>query len=196
MENKTFNETQSLELITRMIQETRTHMERHAGVPFLVWGYVTVIVTLAVWFALTRTQNPTWNLLWFALPALGMLLTQLTDDRKSKTVVTFIDRIIRHTWLVLGCSAVLVSLLTLFSPLQLPILFIILLLMSIGTILTGAMIRFRLCIASGILGILLSTLCLWVSPLDSCLVFAAAFVVMQIIPGHILNYQSRKQCHV
>ncbi|MEG1841341.1 MAG: hypothetical protein RR221_01345 [Alistipes sp.] len=196
MENKTLNEAQSLELITRMIQETRSRMEQNAGRPFLIWGYVTIAVTLAVWFALLRTQNPAWNLLWFTLPALGIALTQLLSDKRPKTVVTYIDRTISQIWMVLSGSAIMVSLLTFFSPLHLPILFIILLLMGIGTTLTGLIIQFRLCIASGIAGIALSTLCLWVTPLDSCLVFAAAFVVMQIIPGHILNYQSEKQNHV
>ena len=40
-----------MELISRMIQNTRNRLENHAGRPFLVWGYTTVgIALLNYWF--------------------------------------------------------------------------------------------------------------------------------------------------
>lgn len=190
MEDKTLNEAQSLELITRMIQNTRQRMERNAGRPFLIWGYLTIATALAVWYAVSRTHDYNWNLLWFAMPLLGGLLMWLFLDRKPAGVTTFIDRIVGQIWLVLGLAALLVSVLAMFSPLHLHILFLILLLMSIGTTLSGLVIRFRACIAGGVLGIGLSILCLWFAPLNSYLFFAGAFFVMMVVPGHILNYKS------
>lgn len=190
MADKTLNEAQSLELITRMIQNTRQRMERNAGRPFLIWGYLTIATALAVWYAISRTHNYNWNLLWFAMPVIGSSLMWLTRSRKPAGVTTFIDRIVGQIWLVLGLTALLVSALAMFSSLHLHILFIILLLMGIGTTLSGLVIRFRACIVGGVLGIGLSILCLWFTPLNSYLFFAGAFFVIMVVPGHILNYQS------
>ena len=46
MENKKLNEKESLELISQMIQNTRTRVEKDGGTPFLIWGYGTVIISL------------------------------------------------------------------------------------------------------------------------------------------------------
>ena len=52
MEERKLNEKESLELITRMIQNTKDRMAENSGTPFLLWGYVTVIISLLVWFLL------------------------------------------------------------------------------------------------------------------------------------------------
>lgn len=49
MEEKRLDAAESLALIERMIENTRNDMERNAGRPFLVWGYVTLLTTLLVW---------------------------------------------------------------------------------------------------------------------------------------------------
>ena len=49
MEEKRLDTAESLALIGRMIENTRNDMERNAGRPFLVWGYVTLLTTLLVW---------------------------------------------------------------------------------------------------------------------------------------------------
>lgn len=187
---KQFDEKQSLALITEMINNTRSRMERNAGRPFLIWGYVTIAVSLAVWYAVSKTGDPNWNFLWFLIPVLGAILMRLPHKCSPEGVKTFIDRVMGYIWLVLGLSAWFVSMLSMFSPYRLPILFIILLLMGIATALSGLVMRFTPCIVGGFLGIGLSTLCLWVTSVDSCLVFAAAFIVMMIIPGHIFNHKS------
>ena len=76
MEEKNFSEKESLELISRMIQNTQRRMEQGTGTPMLIWGFATVITTLIVWYMVKSTQNYQWNGLWFMIPALG-------TDRKS-----------------------------------------------------------------------------------------------------------------
>ena len=49
MKDKELNEKESLELIARMIRNTRRNLDTGSGNSFLVWGYVGVLVTLAVW---------------------------------------------------------------------------------------------------------------------------------------------------
>ena len=191
MEDKQLNAAESIALISRMIDNTRNRMLRNSGRPFLVWGYVTVFTTLLVMGAVYYFQNPKWNILWMLLPVLGALLMWLTRDKHTEgKVSTFVDRVINNVWLVMGLTAWFVSMLALFTPMRLPILFIILLIMGMGTTVTGLIIRFTPTAVGGVAAIILAPFTLIAGDMWQPLLFIAGFMVMMIVPGHILNYKS------
>ena len=97
---------------------------------------------------------------------------------------------IGNVWLVMGLTAWFVSMLSLFSPMRLPILFIILLMMGMGTAITGLIIRFMPVTAGGIAAIVIAPFSMIAPNMWQPLLFIAGFTVMMIIPGHILNYKS------
>ncbi len=187
MEDRQLSGQESLDLIARMLSATRARIERGSGRPFLIWGYTTVVVSVAVWFAVTRTADPRWFWLWFALPAVALPLTLLTNRPASVGARTYFDRVVGYVWWVCGSAGFLVSLLSSFFPL--PVLFMIILIMGMGTALTGLVIRFPVCAVTGFVSMALSLLCLIFGGIDGILVFAAVFVVMMIIPGHILQHK-------
>lgn len=192
MEEKQLNEKESLELIAQMIRNTQQRLEKGSGLPFLIWGYTTVIVSLAVWYLLSTTGNHQWNWLWLAIPIIGFPLMLLTLRKNDNHPKTYIDRIINYVWLVIGISAFIPSFASAFYT-GFPILFTVVLLISIGTAITGLIIKFKPLIISGFIGMFLSVLCLmWINTHKSILVFAALFLIVQIIPGHILNYKSKQ----
>ena len=60
------------------------------------------------------------------LPRLGWLLMWISREKKPEGEVrTFVDRVIGNVWTVMGLSAWFVSMLALFTPMRLPILFIL-----------------------------------------------------------------------
>lgn len=185
MEDKMLNEKESLELISQMIQNTRKRMVERAGTPFLIWGYVTVAIALVIWGLITATGQDEWLFLWLLLPVIGAPATYLVKRKYKPQAKTYVDRVVTSVWIVFGWVAVVVSVLSFWR--MLPVLFLILLLMGMGTALTGMVIRFKALVAGGVLGILLSFGCLWMQGIDQILFFAAAFVFMMIVPGHILN---------
>ncbi len=193
MEDRQLEARESFELISRMINNTRQRMELHAGRPFLIWGYTTVIVTAAVWIALAATHNALWNLLWFSIPALGWPLMYLTGRKSAQgSVHTYVDTVISQIWYVLGFAGLLIPLVPSLLSVNLPILFIVLLLMSIGTAITGLVIRFTPTSVAGFIGIVLAPFLLigghWMFGL-----FIAGFTITMIIPGHILNDRAKHQ---
>lgn len=193
MENTQFDSQRSMTLIAEMINNTRNRMERNAGRPFLIWGYLTVAVTLAVWFALEQTQDYRWNYLWLSIPVLGwglMYLTRLRETGEGKAY-TFVDRVINQVWLVIGVAAFFVGVLAVFAFVRTPVIFTMILLMSIGTTITNLIIRFTPGIVCGGICVVLAPLMLFVaSPEGNFIGFATAFILMMIIPGHILNFRS------
>jgi|GEM_PF-6791132 len=62
-----------------------------------------------------------------------------------------------------------------------------------GAILTGLVAELRPFIIGGILGTILGITSNFVRTFDAqILIFAAAFIIMMIIPGFILNHRARK----
>ena len=181
MEDRKLDAAESLALIGRMIENTRSRMVRNSGRPLLAWGYATVLTTLAVWGAVLYFQDPRWNYLWLMLPLLGWLLMWISREKKPEGEVR---------WTVMGLSAWFVSMLALFMPMRLPILFIILLIMGMGTTVTGLIIRFTPTAVGGVAAIILAPFTLIAGDMWQPLLFIAGFVVMMIVPGHILNYKS------
>lgn len=194
MEDKVLTEKESLDLISQMIRNTRGRLEDNSGIPFLIWGYTTVIVAVIVWFLVTRSGNYLWHWLWFAIPLFGGTLWLLHYKKQLNNrsrAITFVDRAISHVWMVFGIASFMISIIALLT--YIPILFIVLLTMGMATAITGLMIRFKPIIFSGFIGILFSPLCVIVRDTSSILIFAAIFVLMMVIPGHMLNYTAKRR---
>lgn len=186
MDNKKLNEKESLELIAQMIQNTKSEMAKNAGSPFLIWGYMTVIVSLLIWYLLKETGNYQWQWLWFLLPAVSFPATLWFARKQEQKVKTYIDRIIGYVWIVFGLGGFLISSVATFYW-KLPVLFIVLLIMGMGTALTGLILKMKLVIICGTMGALFSLGCLFIHGIDQILLFGLAFIFMMIVPGHYLN---------
>jgi len=189
--NRTMNAEESLKLIRNMIENTRTQVERNSGRPFLVMGYLTVFVSLAVWYGIRTSGDYSWNLLWFLIPAVGLAWgLQARSERRSGTS-TCIDRILGQVWTVFGIAGFAQSLLSIWVTFS--VLYVIILMMGMGTALTGLIIRSRLLAASGFSAALFwAPLCMYFDGTDRILVCAAAFAAMMVIPGHVLEHRERR----
>ena len=73
------------------------------------------------------------------------------------------------------------------------ILYVEALLMACGTAITGLVLRWRTVTLAGVASILLTPLFAVVEGIDRLPVFAALFVVMMVIPGHIIAYKLKRE---
>jgi hypothetical protein len=197
MENKTINEQESMRIISQMISNTQDKMEEKSGDVFLIFGYTTIAVSIAIWYLTSITGEYNWQFLWFSLPVIGFTLKALNDRRKKNRsngyIVTYIDTIISKIWTIFGITALLISIPPFFLRGEFPILFCVILIMGMGTALTGMVTKFTPGIVGGLVAMICSYLCFFYHGLDSILVFALIFIPMMIVPGHILNYRSRNK---
>ena len=110
MEEKTLNEKESLEIITRMIQETKNKLEVGDGNMLLLWGYVSVCTAILVYALLLWVQTPQVNWLWFLIPLIGYGVTQ-KQKRKEANVKphssSYVDKISAGIWKSVGIIACL-----------------------------------------------------------------------------------------
>lgn len=193
MEEKVMNEKESLALISQMIRNTQQRFERVNAVPFLTFGYASVVVSVLVWYMLTSTQNPYWNLLWFLIPVLGFGVARLFFPKREKMVKTFVDKAIGYVWNVIGFSMLFAGTLTFFVNVD--IMPTIVILMGIAMTLTGLMAKLPIIKYCGMLGIASSSLFLFdvFKGGDVILLFAVIFIVCMVVPGHILYSQKNKK---
>ncbi|MDD2492298.1 MAG: hypothetical protein PHV12_08945 [Bacteroidales bacterium] len=192
MEEKKLNQNESLEIISKMIKETRTNLERDGGGIYLLWGYLWLIVALAIYFLILKTGDYRVQWLWFAMPLIGYPTMIYMLKKREKGAVTFVGRVIGSIWITIGVAAGLLSLYMVVDYKAYPILFVIALLVNVGVAISGLVIKFKPVIIAGFLGIALSFVMLMVSGPSQILVYAGFAVLMLIIPGHILNNAKRR----
>lgn len=190
MEDKKLDAAESLALIGRMIENTRDRMAHNAGLPLLIWGYVTVATTLAVWGLASYFDDTRWNYLWFMLPVAGYAITGLmAPGTAGPRTRTYVDRVIGIIWKVIGFAALLVGSLALLLIIRIPVTFTILLMIGMGITVTSLILRFGPGIAGGTAGIVLGSVSLVVIGNWHIALFITGFVLMLIIPGHVLHYR-------
>ncbi len=196
---KNLTTEQSLDLIARMIATTRRNFNERGGAMFLIWGYTTIAVTIAITalIYLTRSGSVMW--LWWALPVIGGLLTWRHFSRNQKPVTTHLDRTVWGVWIVFSIAtfacALFASLSRFIADEQLiNVLFTIALMVSMATTITGSIIKFKPVFAGGVIGILASFAILVTAPsIWQLPIFAAIFLVAQVIPGHLLNAACKRE---
>ena len=187
MDKKQMTEKESLELISQMIQNSKRNVKTNAGGPSLIWGYATVFTSILIYLGLIYIGTYQVMFGWFLIPIIGGAGMFILSKREQPVLVkTFLDRVINYIWIVFGILSGVFSLSAFMF--QMNILFIIGVLMSAGITLTGCVTNYKPYIVSGILGALMSVLCLvFVREAFSILIFAGVFVVAMIIPGHMAN---------
>ena len=101
---KVLNEKESLDLIVKTIEQTRRRVEKNAGLPMLIFGYLSVLTSLVVGFFFSRTGDYRYHILWAAIPVLGWILFAITGKNRSRETEvprTHIGVLIGHLWLLI-----------------------------------------------------------------------------------------------
>ena len=205
MEKTHLTEAQSLELITSMINDSRSRLARNSGTPFLIWGYTTIAVSLFNALTLYLGWSYAWAWSWFTIPVIGGI-GMLLFNKHEPSARNYIDRIVSTIWLVIGLSFIWLFVgAVVFGG---SISFLTVVIMGIGTVLTGCVIKHRTTTICGWLamgaslifpiiyfisaktGSLASISKVWIW--GELVVFALIFLLMMVIPGHILNHKYNK----
>lgn len=205
MKEKLFSEKDSLELISQMLKQTRQNLEVGSGNIFLYYGYAALVISLLVFVLVFFTENPVWAALWFIM-FIASFLIQRKAEKNKPHAITYMDKAISNTWSVLSVLFLLTVLaivalgwymgrfeFVLMLPLSL-------LYAGIGSSITGVIINVRALIytplVAFIIGIyMLVELLAGGEPTAYWhLYFGMSFVLMMIIPGHLINRKSIQQC--
>lgn len=101
MEEKKISEQESLELINQMIEQTRRDSTVGSGNTFLIWGYVCMVVSLAV-FVAAYTGPGAWGWLYLGIPVMGGTATLIAGRKKKNAPSTYTSKSINSIWACLA----------------------------------------------------------------------------------------------
>ncbi len=209
MEKTQLTEAQSLELITSMINDSRSRLARNSGTPFLIWGYTTIAVSLFNALALYLGWSHAWGWSWFTIPIVGWI-GMLLLNKNEPSARNYIDRVISIIWATIGTS--FAWFLIGAAIYGCSISYLTILIMGVGTVITGLILKNRATTTCGVIAMFASlifpilhiiTTKDIISPATTLsiiefrvwgdkLIFAAIFLFMMVIPGHILNHKYNK----
>ena len=197
MEEKKISEQESLELITRMINQTKKDLSVGNGDSFLMWGYLSAAISLAVIVMLLATKDPRFAWLYMAIPIAGFTASGIKTykaKRKSHVASTYASNTINNVWAIISAvfAVYAISCLLHFGEVRSWI--------GIGSYTTGVILKEKSIQMCGLLGVVIGTGLLrdfvcgeQVISIMQMGQMVLSFVITLIIPGHILNFKARKQ---
>ena len=205
MKENRFSEKESLELITKMIQQTKQNLQVGSGNILLHYGYTAILISLVVYLLCRFTGEMYWHNLWF-LMFVPMVIEKISSKRRPEPVVTYIDKAVTNVWGVINALFV-VSVLTIlligFLTKVIPFILMMplaLLYVGIGTACTGVLTNDKSITYFPLVSFVISIYMLVtlfttrMFTIEWNLLGGLAFLTMLVIPGHLLNYKSQKQC--
>lgn len=207
MEEKKISEQESLELITRMINQTKKDLSVGNGDSFLMWGYLSTAISLAVIVMLLATNDPRYAWLYMVIPIAGFTVSGIKTykaKRKSHVASTYASNTINNVWAIISAvfAVYAISSLLHFGEVRSwkGMFLLGMLLPGIGTYTTGVILKEKSIQMCGLLGVVIGTGLLrdyvcgeQVISIMQMGQMVLSFVITLIIPGHILNFKAKKQ---
>ena len=193
----TIDENQSISIIREMIQVSRKKL-KNDGILFIIWGWVMTLYSTASFLdgRLVMTYQLKTFLKYFvsgmAIAALLFTIYYIYSQRKK--IQTYIGISLRYIWIFMFICLVLINLIQanvmhkIVFELQHPIFMIII---AFAILSTGAILRYWLIIAGGMVFGILAYVASYLQLPDQLLAEAVAWIIAFVIPGHIL-YAKRK----
>lgn len=171
----------SLDIISKMMNNTRRDVMLGSRIPLLVWGWTSFAVSLLVYIGLRFTGNWIWNYAWFLILAVGWPL--VVRLKPSQTVVnTAISQSLVVIWRMF---AVVIAVFSATSFLMMfNVLAVILLILAMGSFITGELIRYPFLKYSSIAGFIMAASLWWINGLIQIPLFAVAMLLIMVVPAY------------
>ena len=144
---------ESIDIIAKMMNDTRLNVMRNSCVPLLVWGWVTFGVAMTVYLGHILTRNADWDYAWYLIPLVGLPLLRHFSPQ-DKGIRTAISMSLTNIWKMLTVLIVVFSVTSFIIWFN--VLSVILLILAIGSFITGELIRYPFLKYSSIPGFILA----------------------------------------
>lgn len=118
---------QSLNIISEMINESRRTILQSSAKHFMLWGSLLIVVSLVIYWLWQSSGSPVWNVVWFAMPALGFPMVRILERKESDIPQSKINMNIGLIWLTYCIFAVCISVIAmLWIPMNITLILVVL----------------------------------------------------------------------
>lgn len=185
-EQETLSAAESLNIITKMINQAKGNVQR-SSFHFLLWGWVVALANMGMYTLIQLDYRHPYIVWLITIPAwIASMVYGYRQGRGSRTV-TYIGKTIMWLWISFGVS---VFILVFFgASINFNLNPVILLISTIPTLATGVLIKFKPLILGAISFWIFGILCFMVGLEYQNLIGAAAVIVGYLIPGYMLKYK-------
>lgn len=202
MEDRNLTPQESMALITQMIESTKQRVAMPDLRISIMWASLTIITAAIVLTVSLVDYNPMINIVWFAIPAIGLpanwLMARKSDAAKGSK--TAIDKISDGIWKTVGAVAIIISAICLVFNLYgypqawLAMFYYAFIIVGFGTAMTGIILKENSYIFGGLFSMtagfiitilnicMIPLLMVWVLPL-----YMLCFLLMFIVPAFIIR---------
>lgn len=205
-EEKTMTAERSLEIIRARMEQSQRDIVRNAGKPMVVWGIAVVVFGLLIGWLWHHTGSPRWNLLWFVMVPIGFGISHVAGKSDVK-VRGYVGQVLGIVWLSFAFFATVFPFVGgLFAGICADVLPMgvqrgvftvnvtatIIILLALCITITGGILKNGWITGSGILtGVVGTALALVITGPWQSVLMAAVGVVLLIVPGVLINLQTR-----
>lgn len=194
MQTEKLSAEKSLELITEVITQARKKFEEN-GFIFMFWGALIAIAAIGQ-FLLLKHEYYTVNWYPYFLMPLGAIYSLYYFSKKEKNSKhNQISMIVSYAWIFLSINMLVMGFL-LGRILIENLIPVILVLLAVGTIISGVSVKSRLLVLSGVLINLSAIVGFYIPILYQPLLMGIVAIVAVFIPGLILMMQYKRKGNV
>ncbi len=189
-EEKNLSAQESLRVIRETIDLAK-HGFREDGFHFLLWGWLVAIASATDWYLAVIQQYPRHSMAWMIMVVIGVPVSlireaRLGKRRKEKNIVRKWYGLI---WLGYGISMALAIPMSVRMGLS-PVPFI-LVLTGFATYMSGVLLKFNPLLLGAAVIWAGALWCMFLSKEQHLIVQAATAVLGYLVPGYLLNSQSK-----
>lgn len=194
MENteKTLSPQESLRVIRETIDLAK-HSFRENGFHFLLWGWLVVIASAGHYYLAEIQHDARPEMAWMIMVVVGLPVAFIYEWRRGKREKT--ENLVRDwyglVWLGFAISMIITIPTAVRGGLS-PIPFI-LVLIGFATFISGMLLRFTPLYFGAVVMWAGALWCMFLTPTQHLLVQAGTAVLGYLIPGYLLNAQSRQR---
>lgn len=210
MENKELTPQESMTLIARMIEASKQRVAMPDLRISVMWAVLS-IVTAAVVLTVSMIRYTPWiNLVWFAIPVIGIPLNIMLSPKTGiqTGTKTFLDTVCAGIWKTVGFIAIFLTIIcgifqiTGYSQAWLAMLYYAFIIVGFAAAMTGIVLRENSYVVGGVFSIIagftvialqlcnIPLLVVWVIPL-----YMFCFLIMFIVPAFMIRrkFNDRKR---
>jgi len=189
MQEEPFSPEQSLALIAQVIEEAKSKFEEN-GVIYFMWGAILGFAALLQYGLLKNGQEEISYYGYFIVPV-GALVSWYYYAKKKSARRNQVSTNISITWGVVSLNLMILGFFFNFV-LQEHLTPLMLILMGIGTTISGGLIRSRLILLAGVLLNISGFVCFQLNWLEHPLVLGISAILFILVPGLLLMSKHKR----
>ena len=194
----TFNEQDSIRVITEMIENSKAKI-RDNSFFYLLWGWLVLIASITNFILLKMGYYELSWIPWMVLMTGGGIVSGIVGKRlgKKAKAKTMFDTTMAYLWSGFVITLFIILFVSASGNISWQVSNVLIIaLYGLGTFVSGGILRFKPLIIGGVLSWGLAIVTLSLPEIYSLLMVATSIIVAYLIPGYMLKSKEKNQGHI